>query len=576
MLARMAETATTGAGPARATLREWLDRAAGVWPDAPAMEFLRGGRWERRTYAAFRGRVRAAAELAGRLGLAPGAGRAALLLENRPEWLEIYAALACTGVTVVPVDPKLRPAEVAFILGHSGAVAVFAAAGHRPAIEEVAPRLPHLRQVVLVDGSGAGADAPCAGRPCLDYESALAAGAAAACGPDAWYDRHRPSPDDVASILYTSGTTGRPKGAMLTHANFTADADGTLAVIPELRAEDRFLLVLPLFHSFAFTADFVIALRRGCCLCFVGSLRSVADDLRALRPTVLMTVPLLVEKMHARVAQRLAASPLARLLLALGLGRVVGRRVRAAFGGRLRFLVVGGAPCPPGVLRDFQRLGLPAIEGYGLTEAAPVVSLSRPDDARIGTIGYRLPNIEVRIADPDAHGVGELQVRGPIVMQGYLDDPEATAEAFDGGWLRTGDLAAMDADGYIAIRGRRKAMIVNREGKNIYPEEVEQCLARHPFVRDVVVVGCRAAGETGEHVGAILVPDREAIAASRGGVEPSWPEIEALLRQAAREQCRDLADYKHPRKLDIRPEPLERTSTQKVRRCLYQGQLDAR
>jgi long-chain acyl-CoA synthetase len=295
-----------------------------------------------------------------------------------------------------------------------------------------------------------------------------------------------------------------------------------------------------------------------------------------VRPTVLMAVPLLVEKMHARIEQRLRASVLSRMLVALGLGAVVRAQVRRSLGGRLRFLVVGGAPCPLPVLRGFRRIGLPVIEGYGLTEAAPVVSLSRPDDAHPGTIGYKLPNIEVRIAEPNAQGVGELQVRGPIVMAGYFKNPAATAEAFDGDWLRTGDLAAVDHDGYIAIRGRKKALIVNREGKNIYPEEVEQCLGKHPWVRDVVVVGYREAGATGERVGAILVPDRDAIRAARGGVEPPWPEIDALLRQVVHYQCRDLANYKHPRKLDIRPEPLERTSTQKIRRHVYQGQLDAK
>jgi long-chain acyl-CoA synthetase len=290
---------------------------------------------------------------------------------------------------------------------------------------------------------------------------------------------------------------------------------------------------------------------------------------------VLIAVPLLAEKLYGRIAESLRRKPLARLLLALRLRGPVARAVRRSLGGRLRLVVCGGAPCPVAVLQGLRSLGVPAFEGYGLTEAAPVVTLSKADDARPGTIGYALPNIEVRIAAPDRNGVGELQVRGPIVMRGYLGNPAATAEAFDGEWLRTGDLASRDADGYFTIRGRKKALIVNREGKNIYPEEVEQCLSRHPYLRDVVVIGYREGGEVGEKVGTIVVPDLEAIAARRGGDAPSWDEAEILARQAVRERCAELADYKHPRKVEVRREPLERTPTQKVKRHLYEGQLDA-
>ena len=335
-------------------------------------------------------------------------------------------------------------------------------------------------------------------------------------------------------------------------------------------------MVLPLFHAFSFTANFLMPISRGCCMGFVESLRTVSEDLRTLQPSVLMGVPLLVEKIYDRVEAGIRASRFARLMLLIGLGRVVGAKVRKSLGGRLRYFLVGGAACPVRVLKGFRRLGINIIEGYGLTETSPVVSISRANDTRPGTIGYKLPNIEVRLAGLNEQGVGELQVRGPIVMKGYYRNAAATAAAFDGPWLRTGDLASIDADGYITIRGRSKALIVNREGKNIYPEEVEQCIARNPAVFDVVVVGYQEADETGEKVGAIVVPNLDKIKAQHHGVEPPCGEIEALLRQVVHTQCRELADYKHPRKIEVRREPLERTSTQKVRRVVYQGQLDTK
>ncbi len=561
---------TTETGP---TIRTMFDATVRKASEALAIQFCRDGAWVSRSYQEFDDRVRRAAEGIGRLGIEPGVDHVGLLLENSPAWLEIYLALAGAGVTVVPIDPRLRPPEIAFILGDARVVALFAGSRHREGLAEILPSLPQLRNLILVDDATA-AGAPCAGRPCQDYETALAQAAVPASG--AWFDRHRPNPSAVASIIYTSGTTGKPKGAMLTHANFCADIDGCFAIITDLDSADRFLVVLPLFHSFSFTANFLMPISRGSSMHFVESLRSVADDFRRLEPTVVMAVPLLIEKIYDRIEAGIRTHAFARLLLRLGLGRLVGTKVRRSLGGRLRLLLVGGAPCPIRVLLGFRRLGIVIIEGYGLTEASPVVTLSRPDDVRPGTIGYKLPNIDVRLVDLDVSGVGELQVRGPIVMKGYYRNEAATAEAFDGPWLRTGDLAAIDAAGYITIRGRRKALIVNREGKNIYPEEVELCIARSPEVYDVVVVGYQGGGETGEKVGAILVPNLEVIKARNHGAEPPWDEVVARVRQAAQEQCRDLADYKHPRKIELRREPLERTSTQKVRRCVYQGQLDVR
>ena len=557
------------------TIRTMLDATVQGLPEAVAMRFYRDGAWVSRTYREFYVRIRQAGELAGRLGFAPGTDSVGLLLENCPAWMEIYAALAGAGVTVVPIDPRLRPQEIAFILGDAGVVALFASGRHRDGLEEILPRLPLLRNLVFVDGADA-IRTPCAGRACQDYETALGEGAVAAANSGAWFEHHQPAPETVASIIYTSGTTGKPKGAMLTHANFCADIEGSFAIITDLNREDRFLVVLPLFHAFSFTANFLMPVSRGSSMNFVESLRTVADDIRTLQPSVLMAVPLLVEKIYDRVEEGIRTHPFARLMLKCGLGKVVGKKVKKSLGGRLRLLLVGGAPCPVRVLIGFRRLGITIIEGYGLTEASPVVSLSRPDDTRPGTIGYKLPNIELRLVEQNEQGVGELQVRGPIVMKGYYHNDAATAEAFDGPWLRTGDLATIDADGFITIRGRRKALIVNREGKNIYPEEVEQCIARNPVVYDVVVVGYQGDGETGEKVGAILVPNLEVIKTQRNGIEPPWTEVVEQMRQVAHVQCRELADYKHPRKIEVRREPLERTSTQKVRRVVYQGQLDVK
>ena len=553
------------------TLRSLLDDAAAKRPDAVALRYRRNGTWQSRTYAELARGVNQMAEAFSRFGLKPGEEQVALVLENGPEWVETYLATAGAGLAVVPLDPKLRAREVAYALHDSGAVAVFTDTRHLDLLETILPELPAVRAIVVTDGCGETL-APIAGRPCYDYEPLRNS---VKDVPLKWFNVHKPMPQDVASIIYTSGTTGKPKGAMLTHLNFCSDALGSFEGIGDaITAKDDFLIVLPLFHAFSFTANLVVPLVKGCGMYFVESMRTVGDDIKTLRPSILMAVPLLAEKVFAKINDKLAQNRLAQALLKLGLGRLVGKKVLRGLGGRLRFLIVGGAPCPVHVLQGFRRLGVPIVEGYGLTECSPVVSITNVNESRVGTIGKKLPNIEVRLADVNEQGVGELQIRGPIVMKGYFKNLEATREAFDGEWLRTGDLASIDADGYLSIRGRKKALIVNREGKNIYPEEVENAIARDPFIADVIVIGYTVGGIPGERVGAILTPDLEAITAACGGTEPPWEKIEHLVRERVHAQCDCLTEYKHPRKLVVQREPLERTSIQKVRRCMYQGKLD--
>ena len=225
------------------------------------------------------------------------------------------------------------------------------------------------------------------------------------------------------------------------------------------------------------------------------------------------------------------------------------------------------------MLEGFKALGIAILEGYGLTECSPVVSIAGPKCVRVGTIGVKLPNIEVRLADQNEQGVGELQIRGPITMKGYWHNEIATEEAFDGEWLKTGDLASIDDAGLISIRGRKKALIVNREGKNIYPEEVENCIAKELCAADILVLGYTEGGVPGERVGAIIYPSEEYFR-GRDGKLPAWDEMEKVTMKAVQRRCADLADYKRPRKVVISKEPLERTSVGKIRRVTYKGKLD--
>ncbi|MBQ7722394.1 MAG: AMP-binding protein [Kiritimatiellae bacterium] len=549
-------------------------------PSRCAFTFRRGKKIACRTYAEVGERVRRISEVAVSVGLEPRSAPAAIILENCPQWIELYLGHCSIAVPVVPVDPKLRPEEISYMMNDAGVAVIYTDSRHVPVLQEIASSLPALRHIVLVDGVDSHAASEVSSIPVHDLETEMARLAASAESPSSAYSRFSVSDDDIASIIYTSGTTGRPKGALITHGNFCADIAGAHELIPSHCSADDFFIILPLFHAFSFTANFMAAIYVGAGMQFATSLRTIGEDMKAFKPTIVMAVPLLVEKMHDKIASEIRKSRLARVLLTLWLEGVVNRSIIRSLGGRLRLMIVGGAPCSADLIVAMRRIGIPIIEGYGLTETSPIVSISRMERFKPGTIGFPLPNIEVRIADRNEHGVGELQVRGPIVMKGYLNKPEATAETIDAdGWLHTGDLASQDEDGFITIRGRKKALIVNREGKNIYPEEVETCIGGSPKILDVVVVGYSdTQGEVGEKVGAIVVPNLEAfgykVKKQKRISETEWRAIEEETRKIVIAQCHHLAEYKHPRKIAVYREPLERTSSQKIRRYVYQNDLN--
>ncbi|MBO7206450.1 MAG: AMP-binding protein [Kiritimatiellae bacterium] len=551
------------------TIRGFLERSATRFPSFNALKWYENKEWKNRNWADFLKGVREVAEGYGtKLGLKPREENVAIILGNDPVWMESYLAQAGAGVSVAPLDPKLHNEEVEYILKDAEATIVTTDTAHLKMMMQIAGNLPALKAIVIVDGVISEGQ-KIGNVDVIAYETLRVSGGGA------WYDENCAKPEDVASIIYTSGTTGKPKGAMLTHHNFVCDIEGALKTFNvKITHEDSLMIVLPLFHAFSFTANFMLALMLSVEMKFIESLRTVGRDVKELKPTILMAVPLLAEKLHDKIEEGLKKSKIAQFLLKIGLRGPVMHMVKMKLGGCLRIMVTGGAPCPKHVLEGFRRLHVAFYEGYGLTECAPVVSVTSFDCRKIGTIGYAIDGCEVRLADQNEQGVGELQVKGPIVMKGYYHNDAATAESFDGEWFKTGDLASQDEDGLITIRGRKKALIVNREGKNIYPEEVENTVAKDPSVQDVIVIGYTQGGIPGERVGAIVYPNEEWFETQNGGVKPSWEEVEKSIIKRVQERSAELADYKRIRKVVVCREPLERTSVGKIRRVAYKGKLD--
>ena len=547
------------------TIRNFLDASVERSGDRPAQRFYQGGQWVTRPYRALKDRVVRIAAVLRDLGLRPGEDNVAIMLANCPEWEEIYLALACVGITAVPMDARLKKREVLHILSDSQARAIFAGPALAEMLGLIIGELPNLQTCIFV---GSPEILPEASGNCeVKSFEALVEASPLNDSAKAWFEEHKPTDDSVASILYTSGTTGAPKGAMLTHRNFEANADFAKNIVP-FGDDDDFLVVLPLFHAYAFMFGFLTPVYVGGCSSFVRSLKTISEDMRILKPTTILAVPLLAEKMYAKIEAGIKANPLARLMMAIGLGKIVGKKVAAVFGGRLKVMAIGGAPTDKRVLKAFAKLGVPAIEGYGLTECGPLVCFSPSGQYVIGTVGKVLPCMEYKVVNEDKTGAGELYVRGPNVMKGYFRNEKATANAFDGdGFFKTGDIVRVDWEGNVTICGRGKAMIVNREGKNIYPEEIEDIVGRAPCVSASIAIGYRIEGEVGEHVGLIVVPDDDWCKANNFNPEA----VKAAVQKLCNEQ---LAEYKVPRKIIVRPEPFELTSTMKVKRVKYEGTLD--
>jgi len=461
-----------------------------------------GAAWRTVSHAELAARVEALARGLLALGVEPG-DRVAILSRTRAEWTCADLAILAAGAVVVPVYETSSPEETRYVLEHAGARAVFCEDAERMGTLEAGGRPPELRDVVLLEGTAAGAtslgelEALGAQREPAELDARQAAA----------------GPGDLATLVYTSGTTGPPKGCRITHANLVANCDMVLDRIP-LRPEHVVFAFLPLAHVLTRITQ-MATLRNGATLAYWRrDMTRVLEDLAEIRPTHLPSVPRVFEKAHARAQARAEEGGPARAAvfrLALAAGRrhaaaaAAGRRprpalalahrgadrlvlgkVRDVFGGRLELALSGGAPLDPAVLAFFAACGVTIAEGYGLTETTAVSTINPPDAVRPGTVGPALKGCEIRVADDD-----EVLLSGPHIFAGYHEDPEATAAVLDDGWLHTGDLGALDADGYLTITGRAKDLIVTSGGKNVSPANVENALRQSPWIAQAYVHGDR-------------------------------------------------------------------------------------
>jgi len=540
------------------------------------------------------------------LGLATG-DRIAVMAESRPEWCVTDLAVLAAGGVTVPVYSTLTSGQVRYILHDCGAS--IAVVSNRVQVDKIAAVRAHLAgvsAVVVMDVDGRPwpegvmplPDVAARGRSRLISDAAAApffAERSAAIARDA-----------LATIIYTSGTTGEPKGVMLTHGNILSNVEAAVELL-EVTEDDVALSFLPLSHAFERMVLYTY-LYAGASVAFVESPETLARDLAMVRPTLMTAVPRVFEKLHARIQEAAArGSAIRRSLFRWGIGvglrrsarvssgrragtllamqdrladTLVFRKIRHATGGRLRVLVSGSAPLPRRIAEFFDAVGLTILEGYGLTEASPVLTVNPLGRPKFGTVGRALPGIELRIAED-----GEILARGPNIMRGYYNNPKATLAVLEPhGWLHTGDIGTLDAEGYLTITDRKEDLILTSIGKQVAPQPIENELRRHPLVAEAVLLGDRR-----KFIAALLVPDflaldrRLATTGRPGGTRDALvarPDVIALFQEAVDSVNATLAPFETIKRFALIPSEFtiaggEVTPTMKVRRRVVEDRWRA-
>lgn len=492
--------------------------------------------------------------------------RVAILSENRPEWAAAYFGIISCGGTILPIDAKLADAEIRFILNDSQAKCVFLSGKYLDTIDRLKSELTHLKNIILLDKSD---------RTDIIQLNKLR--------PHRGKERARPIyPEDTAIIVYTSGTTGVSKGVEITYKNLLFQALRFSEII-RCTPKERLLSVLPLNHMLEITGGLIAPLYAGSCVTYCDTLKTntLTPLMRETGITAMISVPLVLKLIHSGIMKKVTKlhpfkqrifktmMSLSKFLLKFNIraGRMLFGPVHKEFGQRLRTFVSGGAPLNADIEIDLNALGFRVLQGYGLTETAPVISVNTFKDNKFGSVGKPMPGVEVMILkEKPSDAEGEILTRGPHVMKGYFRNPEKTAEALKGGWFYTGDLGYMDKDGFLYISGRKKNLIILGGGKKVFPEEVEEVIGKSPYIKEICVMARTA--ERGlrmghEEVYAVIVPNVELL--DQKNIKEAKAVKDKIYFEIAR-LSKDLAAYKRIMSFDIFYEELPKTVSRKIKR----------
>ncbi len=492
--------------------------------------------------------------------------RIGIMTENHPFWGLAFFGVLWAGGAVVPIDSKLKDHSIQNIVHHSECKVIFTSSKFKSLLLAIVEKAPSQPKLVVLDEETSDV---------LTLSKFISTAKESGA-----QSLEKVRTEDLAIILYTSGTTGSPKGVMLTHHNIASNVESVSSIFPFF-PNDQFVSCLPLCHTYAITADFLIPIHMGITVTYVENLKgpTLIERMQENKATVLVAVPALIQLMYHQIKAKInALSKVQNIIfktlrvisktsqwIGLPIGHILFKPIRNRLSPAFRFFISGGAPIDPEIIEEFSLLGIPIYQGYGLTETSPILTVNTPTQNAIGSVGRPIPGVQIKIEN------GEIIARGPNIMKGYYHNPKATSEILKEGWLHTGDIGFFDAQGFLHISGRMKNVIVTRGGKNVYPEELEEELGRHSWIKEACVVGLKKESKDfkmDEWVYALLVPNLEVFRA--WGIEPGKiprnnSEIESKLQETIKETNLRVADYKRIRGFEIWDE-LPKTTTLKLKR----------
>ncbi|MBI9071659.1 MAG: AMP-binding protein [Melioribacteraceae bacterium] len=492
----------------------------------------------------------------------------AIIGENRVQWALSFLTCMCFNHVVVPIDKNLTANEILNIIHESDSDAIIFSDSFGDVVLDKFSSLRKLKYMICMDNT-------CEDESIYSMSDLIDEHEAVEIS-----ELPKINPDDLAEVIFTSGSLGRAKGVMLSQKNLASNLMDMVSML-FMYPEDKFLSVLPMHHTYECTCGLLCPLFAGSSVHYARSLKTIVDDLQKVKATILLGVPLLYDKMFKRISKTIKEDKVKSFVvpglvkltnLAIKFGwRGVKKKVFAEmhkkFGGSVRIFVAGGAAPDPLVAKGLREFGFTFLQGYGLTETAPILTLNRIDDFKDDSAGLPLPSVELKINNPNEEGSGEIWAKGPNVMIGYYKNKDQTAETFEGDWFKTGDVGFIDKNGFLHINGRAKNVIISNSGKNVFPEEIEDILNRSPFILESLVYGAED-DKHNEVITAKLVVDAESFIelSQNQNVQITDELIDEILNEEVKKANKQLSGYKQIKKVEIRKEEFAKTTTQKIKR----------